>query len=68
MKKFFSRKFLLALLFTITGCGVFAFTAKLDGGQFVALVGVILGTFTAGDAAINFVHRNKKDPDNPDGA
>lgn len=63
MSKFFSRKFILALLFSVTGCGVFALTAKLTGGEFVTLVGVILGAFTAGDAAINFIHRDKSDPD-----
>jgi hypothetical protein len=65
--KFLSRKFILALLFTVTGCSVFAFTGKLTGGEFVALVGVILGAFTAGDAAINYIHRDKKDPDAPAG-
>lgn len=63
MNKYFSRKFILALLFTVTGCGVFALTTKLTGSEFVALVGVILGAFTAGDAAINYIHRDKPDPD-----
>lgn len=59
--KYLSRKFILALIFTITGCAAFSFTAKLTGSEFVTLVGVILGAFTAGDAAINYIHR-----DNPD--
>jgi hypothetical protein len=63
--KYLSRKFILALLFTVTGCGVFAFADKLTGGEFVALVGVILGAFTAGDAAINYIHRDKRNPDDP---
>lgn len=63
--KYLSRKFVLAFIFTVTGCAVFAFTGKLSGGEFVALVGVILGAFTAGDAAINYIHRDKKDPDQP---
>lgn len=63
--KYISRKFVLALLFTVTGCGVFAFSAKLTGGEFVALVGVILGAFTAGDVALNHIHRNKRNPDDP---
>jgi hypothetical protein len=66
MSKYISRKFILAFVFTVTGCAVFAFTAKLSGGEFVALTGVILGAFTAGDAAINFIHRDKPNPDNPD--
>lgn len=59
--KYLSRKFILALLFTITGCGVFAFSAKLTGGEFVTLVGVILGAFTAGDVALNHIYRGKSD-------
>jgi hypothetical protein len=55
--KYVSRKFVLALLFALTGCGVFAFTAKLTGGEFVALVSVILGAFTAGDVALNAIHK-----------
>ena len=57
--KFLSRKFLLALLFTITGCAVFAFTGKLTGGEFITLVGIIMGVFTGGDAALNYIHRDK---------
>ncbi len=64
MQKFLSRKFLLALIFTITGCSVFAFTTKLSGGEWITLVGIIMGVFTAGDAAVNLIHRNKPDPDN----
>jgi hypothetical protein len=56
-----SRKFVLATLFSITGCAVFAFTAKLSGGEFVALCMGVLGTFTAGDVALNHIHK-----DNPD--
>lgn len=65
MSKYFSRKFVLALLFTLTACGALFMTEKIDGGNFVALVGIILGAFTAGDAAINYIHRDKKDPDKP---
>lgn len=65
MAKFLSRKFLLALIFTITGCAVFALTNKLSGGEWITLVGIIMGVFTAGDAAVNLIHRDKPDPDNP---
>jgi hypothetical protein len=63
--KFMSRKFILAFLFAVTGCGVFAFTAKLSGGEWITLVGIIMGVFTAGDAAVNLIHRDKKNPDDP---
>ena len=66
MSKFFSRKFILALIFTLTACIALFATDKIDGAQFVALVGIILGAFTAGDVALNAIHRNKPDPDNPD--
>jgi hypothetical protein len=61
MRGYGSRKFVLAALFSVTGCAVFAFTAKLSGGEFVTLVTLILGTFTAGDVALNHIHK-----DNPD--
>lgn len=60
--KFLSRKFLLALIFALTGCIVFGFTAKLTGGEFISLVGIVLGAFTAGDVALNAIHkRNSED-------
>lgn len=63
MSKYFSRKFILALLFTLTGCGVFLFTGKLSGSEFITLVGIIMGGFTAGDIAINAIHkRNSEEP------
>jgi hypothetical protein len=55
--KYLSRKFILALIFALTGCLVFAFTAKLTGGEFVTLVTVVLGAFTAGDVALNAIHK-----------
>jgi hypothetical protein len=61
--KYLSRKFILALAFTLTGCVVFAFTAKLSGGDFIALCGIVLGAFTAGDVALNAIHkRNSEGP------
>ena len=61
--KYFSRKFILALLFGITGCAAFALTAKLTGGEFITLALGICGLFGAGDAALNYIHRDKADPD-----
>lgn len=55
--KYLSRKFVLAALFGVTGCAVFAFTAKLSGGEFISLVGIVLGAFTAGDVALNAIHK-----------
>lgn len=55
--KYLSRKFILAAIFTLTGCGVFAFTAKLTGGEFITLAGLVLGAFTAGDVAINAIQK-----------
>jgi hypothetical protein len=55
--KYLSRKFILALIFTLTGCCVFVFTAKLTGGEFITLVGIVLGAFTAGDVAINAIQK-----------
>jgi energy-converting hydrogenase Eha subunit H len=66
VSKFFSRKFALALIFTLTTCAALFATDKIDGTNFVALVGIILGAFTAGDVAINAIHRDKTNPDNPD--
>ena len=65
MSKYLSRKWLLASLFGVTGCGAFLFTGKLTGGEFVSLALGLTGLFGAADAAINFVHRDKVDPDKP---
>lgn len=59
MTKFLSRKFIIALIFTIAGCAALFLTDKIDGGQFVTLALGISGLFTAGDAAINAIHRGK---------
>lgn len=63
--KYLSRKFLIASLFAVTGCAVFAFTGKLTGGEFVSLALGLTGLFGASDAAINYIHRDKKNPDAP---
>lgn len=61
--KYLSRKFILALVFSITGCAVFSFTQKLTGGEFISLVGIVLGAFTAGDVALNAIHKRNSDAD-----
>ena len=63
--KYLSRKFLIASLFAVTTCAAFAFTGKLTGSEFVTLALGLTGLFGASDAAINYIHKDKKDPDNP---
>lgn len=63
--KFLSRKFILAFIFSITGSAVFALTSKLTGSEFIMLVSAVMGAFTAGDVALNYIHRDKADPDEP---
>lgn len=64
--KFLSRKFLIAALFTVTGCVAFLFfDGKLTGGEFVAFGLGVLGTFTAGDAAINAIHKRNSEDSQP---
>lgn len=66
--KYVSRKFIIAFLFTVTGCSVFAFTGKMTGGDFIALVGIIMSVFTAGDTALNFIHKKNSEASNdPEG-
>jgi len=54
---YLGRKFILAMLFTIAGCLALFLTDKVSGGEFVTLAGLILGSFTAGDVAMNAIHR-----------
>ena len=66
MSKYLSRMWIIALLFTLTGCAAFLFMdGKLSGGDFVTLALGVLGAFGAKDAAINWIHRDKPDPDQP---
>lgn len=61
MSKFWSRKFLIAGLFAITGCSAFLFTGKLTGGEFITLALGISGLFGAGDVAINAIHKRNSE-------
>jgi hypothetical protein len=64
--KYFSRKFLLAAAMTITGCVAFLFyDGKLTGGEFITLVGIVLGSFTAGDVALNAIHKRNSESETP---
>lgn len=55
MSKFLSRKFLIAMIFTVTACVGFLLCGKLTGSEFVTLALGIPGLFTAGDVAIKHV-------------
>ena len=60
--KFLSRKFLLAAAFTAAGCiGFLFYDGKLTGGEFITLVGIVLGSFTAGDVALNAIHKRNSE-------
>jgi hypothetical protein len=62
--KYLSRNWLLALLFGLTGCAVFAFTTKLTGGEFVNLAIGLTGIFRAGDAAVNWIQVKRQESAN----
>ncbi len=64
MNRYLSRKFLIAAAFAVTVCVAFLFyDNKLTGEQFIMAVGIILGSFTAGDVALNAIHkRNSEEP------
>jgi hypothetical protein len=61
MSKYLSRKFLIAGLFSVTGCAVFAFTGKLTGGEFITLALGISGLFGGADVALNAIHKKNSE-------
>lgn len=64
--KYLSRKFLIAMTFTLTACAGFLFyDAKLTGGEFVALALGILAAFTGGDVALNAIHKRNSEQEAP---
>lgn len=64
MRKYVSRKFVIVLAFTVATIAAL-FIGRLTGAEFVTLAGLLVGSFTAGDVALNYIHRDKPDPDNP---
>ena len=64
MRKYISRKFVVVAAFTIATIAAL-FIGRLTGAEFVTMAGLLVGSFTAGDVALNYIHRNKPDPDNP---
>lgn len=63
--KYLSRKFIVVLSFTIAAVAAL-FIGRLTGAEFVTLAGLLVGSFTAGDVALNLIHKDKPDPDQPD--
>ncbi len=59
--RYLSRKFIIAALFAVTGCAVFAFTGKLTGAEFVSLALGLTGLFGAADVALNHIHRKNSE-------
>lgn len=65
MSKYFSRKFIIVGSFTLATIGAL-FVEKITGAEFVTLASLLVGSFTAGDVALNWIHRDKKGTnDNP---
>jgi len=60
MSKFISRKFLIAMSFTLTSSTAL-FLGFLTGAEFATVVGVVLGAFTAGDVALNAIHKKNSE-------
>lgn len=60
--KYLSRKFIIVLLLTLATI-VALFVGKLVGSEFVTMAGILIGAFTAGDVALNYIHKDKKNPD-----
>lgn len=62
MSKYVSRKFIVVAAFTLTGCLAFlCWDDKLTGAEFVALALGLGGLFTAGDVALNAVHKKNSE-------
>jgi len=64
VSKYYSRMFLICALFAAVGCVGF-FGKLLTGGEFVSLALGIPTAFGLKDAAINYIHRDKANPDEP---
>lgn len=51
---FRSRKFVLAMFFTLTGAVALFGTDNMDGSQYVALAGVVMAMYSAGSVGDKF--------------
>lgn len=65
MTKYISRKFVIVVSFTLATIAAL-FIGKLTGAEFVTMAGLLVGSFTAGDVALNWIHRDKANPDQPE--
>lgn len=53
-QKFRSRKFLLAMFFSVS-IVIMTFTGSISGGTFLAAMGVILGLYNAANSGIKYL-------------
>jgi len=60
MTKYLSRKFIIVMSFTIATIAAL-FIGKLTGAEFVTLAGLMVGAFTAGDVALNAIHKKNSE-------
>jgi hypothetical protein len=60
--KYLSRKFIIVFSLTVAAIAAL-FIGKLTGAEFVALAGLLVGAFTAGDVAINAIHKKNSETD-----
>lgn len=61
MSKFASRKFIIALIFAVSGSAALFLTDKIGGGEFVTLALGLAGLFNVTDAAINAIHKRNSE-------
>ena len=58
MSKFLSRKFILAAV-SLLVASVALFAKLLTGAEFTTIVGLVIGSFAAGDVALNYIHKDQ---------
>ena len=56
MSKYISRKFLIVMLFTFADIAGL-FLTMLTGAEFITLASILVASFTAGDVAMNAIHK-----------
>lgn len=64
--KYVSRKFIIVASFTAATIAAL-FVDRLTGAEFVTMAGLLVGSFTAGDVALNWIHKRNSET-NDDGA
>lgn len=58
MSKFLSRKFILAAVSLLVASAAL-FMKLLTGAEFTAIVGLVITSFSAGDVALNYIHKER---------